>query len=702
MVVAVDIETSSACSLRDCGAWVYSLHPSTRVYVVSFGAGREFGVYRFATLIGDGSGEPLELPQVLADYVRSGKPLVAFNVGFERSVWRNVLAPRWGWPDVADDQWRDAQTIGCAYNLPPTLEGLAAVTGTPAQKDTVGAKLMRSMASAVGPKGGPWTYPNVTTENLATLGRYCEGDVRATLDVWFKLPPLSAAETLTERVDSLVNARGVFLDQEFAAKLARFAKRRQQVLEGETFETTFGELASSIATPSLKAWLEASGVELPTMARKKADGSFRSSPTINRSATQKLLKDSALDESVRRVLNNRLEASKATSLAKLRRVASMVGPDGRLRNALLYCGAHTGRWTSYGLQIHNLPKDNLTAEASGVARALVEASDANDVLADVLGFLEDRPLEVLSQLLRSVVAAPPGRELIAGDFSAIEARVLPWLAGQNDVVEFFANFDRERVAFQRGERETKPTDLYEFTAAKIGSTSRQLGKIAALALGYGMGALKFAKTAAMRGVVLEPLEARSVQREWRKANDVTVDFWGELENAVRSALDDPGGTYDAGRISAELTRSRDCLWLLLPSGRAIRYWRPRIVRTRKVVETIDDAGNVVENEFETDEIRYFTVSKTKRSMSIESTYGGKLAENVTQAVARDLLAEVLPRIEYTDPYDVVMHVHDSIASEVPAGAGTVEEFRELMVRRPSWARTLPVAADCYRARRFRG
>lgn len=678
-ILGLDIETCSAADIKSTGAWAYSQHPSTSIYCVVFGIarkGRDPWFFRWEP------GE--ELPARLVEFIQAGGRLLAHNVSFERSIWTNILVPRHGFPLVALDQWADTQAMAAAYNLPLALAGLAKALGAEAQKDKEGAALMRVLAQASDDGARPAEATAVAVKRLAD---YCQRDVETMLACYSRMAPLSITESRVWAVDQKINHRGVLLDLDLAAKCRMVSEQRKKELATETFKLTHGELANSTAAPALKKWLVARGVDLPTVTRKKADGSFHRTPSADRASVEQILADlptlSLLqgEETARlvdAVLRNRLEANKATSLAKLARVASMVGHDGRLRNALGYCVAHTGRWSSSGFQIHNLPKSRMTPVAQETILAMLQRGSLEG-----LKLVSDSPLESISQSLRSVLIAPPGRELIGADFSAIEARVIAWLAGQEDILEEFY----------------KGTDVYVYTAEALGSDDRQLGKVCVLALGYGMGALKFVQTANAWGVPIDAKTGITIQRAWRQTNTQIVDFWGALEDGFRQALADPHHVVTVGYL--RLFYDGQAVRLRLPSGRDIFYWRPSLRWTTKEFKTLDEHGNVVSIERDVQEIRYFTVAPDKSRMQSEVTYGGKLAENATQAVARDLLGEALVRLD-RDPYEVVIHVHDSIAAEVDEGCGNIDEFMELMAHPPTWAAGCPIAVDGYRGVRFRG
>jgi DNA polymerase len=341
------------------------------------------------------------------------------------------------------------------------------------------------------------------------------------------------------------------------------------------------------------------------------------------------------------------------------------------------------------VQLHNLPKVKMGPGAAGLALLVAEAGDL-----DLLERLEDRPLSVLSQLLRSVVAAPPGRRLLGADFSAIEARVVAWLAGQEDVLALLREYDAARL---RGERRQ---DLYEYAAEGIGSTRRDLGKVCTLALGFGMGVLKLAAKGEEYGIFMTLKEWYRAHSKWRAANGSIVQYWRDLQDAAYEVVRaGPGARVRVGRVA--LAMQAGCLSLVLPSGRPIRYWRPEVVTATKKLKVVDEEGVVSEFEVTGDELRYYAPGPDGASMVLESTYGGKLAENATQGTARELLAEALLRLDAAG-HEVVLHVHDSVASEVDDGAGDAAAYGAEVARVPHWAAGLPVAADAYLARRFRG
>ena len=686
-VLGVDIETASALDIKN-GAWAYSQHPSTCVYCVVFTLARESCDYDYIVW------EPGDkLPRDVVRHILNGGRVIAHNAGFEKSIFTNILNKDYEFPKIKRSQWIDTQAMGNTINLPMTLEGLANALGCGIKKDIEGSKVMIKMTKTEwDEEEDDWVYPNDTPENRARLVEYCALDVGAMMDSYFLMPELSFMEQRVWECDCVINERGVYLDQEFAAACTEVADARSGELSDEAFLHSNGHLPNSTGAPALKKWLEMKDVKLPMANRKGKDGKFTKTPCADKQAIGNLL-DTKLPDDVRLVFENRMEANKVASLSKLKRVPTMVGTDGRLKFSLNFQGTSTGRWIAYGLQIQNMPKTKMSPSRFDLVRVMLSLKSLEG-----LKMVADRPLEAISQCLRSIVSAPEGRELIAGDFSSIEARGVAWLAGQDDVIK----------KFHEG------ADIYVYTASTIGANCdhewakscmkcaehRQLGKVCTLALGFGMGDLKFHAEAAKYGIPLELLQARKIKKIWRKNNNKIVEFWGNLENAVRDAINNKGDVKKVGRLT--IWCKKTCLFIRLPSGRTLRYWKPTVKLTTRKIDTVDDEGNIVEIEMTSHEIRYFQVADDKTTMKRDFLYGGKIADHVTQALARDLLAVAMMRVEETDPYDVVIHVHDSVCAEVPEGSGDVDEFCAIMEELPSWAHGMPVAVEGYRDRCFRG
>lgn len=666
-ILVLDLETCSTLDVTEVGADAYARHPTTwvRCAVLGFTAGRgELDIIRW--LPGQ------QAPARAVRHLLAGGRIAVHNWTFEASMFAHcpALHGAAGWPEIEPSQWIDTAEIAALLGLPVKLEGLAAVLGCPTQKDIEGAKVMRRLA-----RHG---YEPTDAE-VRRLLDYCEADVRATAQALWRLPSIPAVEQRVIEVNREINLRGMAIDIELGRAMRDLAGVRADELAGEVFRATSAAVSAPTQLPALKAWVVGRGVPLPRV-KKVVDRQTKVVEGLSREAIGQLLASDTLPGDVRTALQGRVEYGRTTSLSKLARIETMVADDGRLRQALRYCGAHTGRWSSSGIQVHNLPR--VPKALAGRMPALREAIRARDVAA--IRAIEPDLLAALSYSLRSLIVAPQGCDLVGGDYSAIEARVLAWIAGQADVLDMF----------DRG------IDVYVHDAAQVGSTNRQLGKTLRLGLGYGMGSKRFHETAARDGVPLTLLDARKLVRGWRAANPTITEFWSALERAWRDALASVGSPIRVGRLT--VVAGAQVLRIVLPSGRALHYWRPGIGQpTIKRVETVTDAGAVEVREITVSPLTFFAPSNDLLGMAREEAYGGLLAENITQAIARDVLAAATVRLAGS-PYLVVVHVHDSVAVEVPTGHGSVDEFGGLLTMRPAWAPDLPMATDNYRSHHFKG
>jgi DNA polymerase len=376
LLLGIDFETASKVDIK-VGSWRYSLDPSTKPYCAVLGGVKADGSIHREWWDPDGSkaGNQLAM-EVLQEAIRRGWAMLAHNCAFEQAIWKNVLTPRYGWP-ACPEKWEDTQAHAAAANLPITLEGLGAALGAPVQKDTVGHDLMMKMCRL----DHLGRNRHDTPENRKRLLAYCETDVVSMLAVWQRLPKMIPAEHRLWLLDQKINARGVFIDRDFVKRMVTMAEERRHQLQDEAWVQSNGELVSALQTAAMRGWLTDQGVDLPLVKRVRVNGEVHSSTSIGRSVAAELVLDEKLSDEVRLVLENRLEASKLTSLAKLKKVEQLVDPrDGRLRNALQFCAAHTGRWSSRGLQLHNLArprKGDTPEEKALLARAYKAALDGD-------------------------------------------------------------------------------------------------------------------------------------------------------------------------------------------------------------------------------------------------------------------------------------------------------------------------------------
>lgn len=676
--IHLDFETRSSADLKKTGLYVYAEDPTTDVWCACW-------------CVGDGPihtwvpGEPF--PYVLRDYIDAGALIYAHNAGFEHAIWTHVLTPRYGWPEVGFRQFRCTAAMAAAMALPRDLAGAAVAMGSEEQKDMTGKRLMMQLAKPRRVENGKilwWDVP----EKIARLIAYCEQDVEVERALTKTLRPLSDTEFEVWQMDHVINTRGVMIDLASVRKADRVVKLSLEKLDQELSRLTGGRVDKASQAARLTEWLREQGVDIDSVDK----------------ATLKDALKGDIPPRIRRVLEIRQEAAKS-STAKLEAMKLRTSADGRSRETVMYHGASTGRWSGKGIQLQNLPRPKLKARDID---AVFEALPCGDpAWIELWG----SPLSVISDCLRGMIIAKPGHELVRADLAGIEGRVLAWLAGEQWKLDAYAAYDA-------GEG----PDLYKLAASgmlgvpvgSINDQQRQIGKVSELALGYqgGHGAfISMAKnygvkpadiTPAVKAVadasgmdtwefVSQKYEAdnrfdlpldewvalRIVVDAWRGVHPNVVEFWNRLDAAAAAAVREPGKMFPVGVIS--FACAANILWCKLPSGRLLSYVDAKI----REVETPWGSTRSA--------VTYMGVNSVTRQWARSKAYGGHFAENVTQAVARDILAEAMLRIEGRG-WPLVLSVHDETVSEVPTGSVTVAEYVAELAKQPLWAPGLPLAA----------
>jgi len=651
-----DIETRSTVDLRKTGPFVYAEDPMTDVIVACYAFNDE-GVETWW------AGDPC--PERIRTHIEGGGKWVAHNALFEFTLCENVLAKRYGWPVFPFENAIDTAASAASMALPRSLDGVGGVLGLDQQKDADGHRLMLRMCKPrkVNPDGSVvwWT----DADRMSRLRDYCALDVEVEWQVYKRLPWLNETEQKVYALDGAMNRRGVRVDIELVKAARDMALRVVKQLDRDLAEATNYEVGKTSKVLDLMQWLSKHyGIE---------------TDTVDKHFVRRQLEDPNLPPQVRRVLEIRREAAK-TSTSKYKSFLDRTSSDNRIRDTLMYHGASTGRWSGKGVQLHNLPRPSTAAAALEYARQIVLKGDLPALL-----FLFESPMAVLSDLIRSCIIATPGRQLYVADYAAIEARVLAWLAGQLDLLKLFAAGEDVYLDMASA--------IYRIPAASMNKKThpdeRQLGKTAILGLGFGMGSVKFKDTCELQSIPITGDKAEEVKNIYRTKNNKIVQFWYDLEAAARACVNGGLGTIKrVGYIRYEMKKG--FLVCHLPSGRTLWYAAPRIGLFKR-----DDWDEPKENC-----LTFMGVNSVTRKWERQDTYGGKLCENVTQAVARDLLAEGMLRVEDAG-YEMICSVHDELISEADMEHGSVEEFEGLMSTLPDWAKGCPVAAEGYRAERYR-
>jgi DNA polymerase len=644
------------------------------------------------SVVDDAHGEPRprELTDALAD---PQVQLAAHNTAFDR----NVL--RYTGTDTPISRWHDTMVKALAHGLPGSLGDLCDILAVPTDKakDKAGKQLIQLFCKPR-PKNMKMRRATRDTHpgDWSRFVEYAGLDIEAMRAVDAKLPGWNYAgnELALWHLDQAINDRGVLVDIGLAHAAIRAAERAKDSLAVRAQDLTSGDVRAATQRDRLIAHiLQAYDIEVPD---------------LKTSTIEKLLdKSTGLPPVLVELLNVRLQASK-TSTSKYTTLVKGVSRDGRLRGTLQFDGAaRTGRWAGRLFQPQNLPRPSLK---QNVIELGVDA-----LKADCEDLLFDNVMELTSSAVRGCIVAPDGKKLVVADLSNIEGRMIAWLAGEEWKLQAFRDFDRGKGA-----------DLYKLAYAKafavspesVSKDQRQIGKVMELMLGYEGGVGAFLTGAATYGIDLDAmagaalpsipadvvaeadryLAARakrqdgsfglssktfiacdSLKRLWRRAHPAVSAFWPALADAAMMAVIQPGVTQRC----RGLVLRRDGAWLRiqLPSGRALCYPAPQV----------DDTGK----------LSYMGVNQYSRKWSRLKTYGGKLAENVTQAAARDVLAASMPAIEAAG-YQIVLTVHDEVLTEAPdAPEFNALHLAGLMATNPPWADGLPLAAAGFEARRYR-
>ncbi len=646
----IDIETFSPVNLAKSGVYPYAEHPGFDILLFGYSIdGKPVEVVDLAS--GD------ELPgEVVAALVDPGVVKWAFNAAFERvclSAWLHrhhpeLMAPR---RFLDPSQWRCTMVWSAYLGLPMSLEQVATVLNLSVQKDAAGRKLITQFctpAKATVLNGGATRNPpSSDPAGWEAFTAYNRRDVEVELAIHERLAafPMPEAEWDTYALDQTINDMGILLDAVLVDNAVECDRQHRAATLARAQELPGLENPNSPI--QLKEWLATHGCHMTSLAKAEV-------ATALETATG----------DVREALELRGELAKS-SVKKYEAMQNVAGSDGRGRGLLQFYGAgRTGRFAGRLVQVQNLPRNYLPDLDE--ARALVRTGNF-----DAIGLLYPSVPDTLSQLIRTAFIPAEGNRFVVADFSAIEARVIAWLAGETTTLS----------AFEEGK------DLYCETASRmfgvpvekhgINTDLRQKGKIAVLACGYqgGIGALK-AMGALQMG--LAEHELQPLVDAWRAANPNIVDLWAQINAAAIDTISTRQPTR-AGPLTFSVESG--IFFIELPSGRRLAYVKPRLG----------------ENRFGGTSILYDGVTTGRKSGTLE-TYGGKLTENIVQAIARDLLVYSMHRVSQAG-HRIVMHVHDEIVVET--ATASAEEICGLMATAPDWAAGLPLAADGYECEFYR-
>ena len=639
-VLSIDLETYSDVDLPNCGVYRY--------------VEGDFHILLFAYAFDDEETKCVDmacgeqLPAEVVDALQDDSIIKsAWNAQFERTCLSKYLGTQ-----LSPDAWQCTMVWAASLSLPLKLATAAQALKTVQQKDAVGERLIRYFSLPCKPTkangGRTRNLPEHAPEDWKLFKSYCIQDVETERDIRRRLEkfPLLPQEWDYYHMDQRINDRSILIDKELVQQAIICNMALSEEMTKRAYALTGLENPNSVS--QLKGWLEERGIEVDSLGKKNVA-----------SLITDLDKHSADGEALD-MMKLRLQMAKS-SVKKYQAAERYICQDGRAHGLFQFSGANrTQRWAGLGIQLQNLPQNHISTLDE--ARELVKMG-----CFDMIEALYGNTPDILSQLIRTMLIPKEGCEFIVADFSAIEARVLAWLAGEQWRLD----------AFKEGK------DIYCASASQmfgvpvvkhgINGELRQKGKVAELACGYGGGAGALISMGAL-DMGLKEDELPDIISSWRDANPEIVKFWYAVEKAAIETVKDHTDRT-VGRIGFQF--SANTLWIVLPSGRRLAYIKPKLQPNRfgRMALTFEGLG-------------------ANNKWTRGETYSEKLTENITQATARDLLAEAMRRMELTG-LGIVGHVHDEVILEVPKGQFTVDDVCNIMNRNPAWADGLPLSSAGY-------
>ena len=723
-VCFLDFETCCEADLKKTGASKYSRDPSLIVTVAAWA----FGDGPVRSVVNPGV-DRLELPAEIIEHIEAGGMVSGWNSGgFEYNVLRNHFGLT-----IAPDQVIDTMQRALHAGLPGALGDCGPALRLNIVKDTTAHRLMLQMAKPRKHRGGKISYWHIDDpEKLARLRAYCEQDVEAERAISKFIPRLPEREQRISALDRAANSRGIRLDVPLIHKMIALADEATAQLNERCAIVTKGAVTSpGTQAARMSAWLGRRGLPVDSLAKGMVEDALRRTDELAQSpeaqdrkkrAAMWALARGGRDDSLRGVLaayradpfadiREVLQLRQIAAKSSIKKLISMLNcmeeHDDCVRGVLAYYGAsRTGRFAGRLIQPQNYPRPTFKRvnEAINLILDGGRQSDIEAVFPPVL--------EVIASCLRGCLIPREGKAFIDFDLSQIEARVVAWLAGQQDILDVFA----------RGE------DVYTYTAEKLGLNSRQEGKATVLGLGFGMGPNKFVDLAATYGLTYSLERSEEVVKGWRDENPHICDLWWETDRVVRECIREAKSS-PLGKSEKEINQFLSVcvnmakngsflMTLLLPSGRRL-YYRDvaleieqperEIAAAQRSFETGEiDAAELADILAEISQrraretITYSGINQVTKRWGKVRTYGAKIIENATQGFARDVVCEMALQIDEQKLGELVLSVHDQLLNEVPEDEAE-ERFaaiEKIMTTAPAFAPGLPVAAEGHIVRRF--
>lgn len=660
--IVCDFETASDCDLKKAGAWRYAQDPTTEILTLWCGDDNE----RFPWHPWDGEDHPntMRLRTLVDD---PEIVFIAFNVGFEKAIWREIMVKIFGWPNIPNSRWHDIQAVCAMKVIPLDLDRAIQVLRLAHAKDKEGSKFTIAL-SKPNKKTGAYDRSPAT---IARVDAYCERDILGEVGLHHRVGWLPSRERSVWLLNQRINERGLRLDMAFVAKAQEVVDRASAPLEAEFLELTGGLKMTQVA--KFRDWCGDNGYRVPDMQKetlakilqKDIDGDLEDEmddPGYNYTR---------VPDNVHRALSIRQLIGSA-SIKKLARMQQCVCEDGRVRGSLQYHGTGPGRSAGRLLQPHNFPRGTVQHDVNEVVGAIMTGDPEYVEMIYGVG-----AVEVVLSSLRHAIVADPGRVLLAGDYAGIQARTVLGLAGQHDKTKLMAaGLD---IYIDMAE------SIYKCKVTKADTEMRQTGKNSVLGLGFQMGAPKFYSKYG-EGQTLEFIQevVRVYRQEWAP---MVPKLWYALQDAATEAVwtKRPHSAY-----GVEYRLEDGWLTARLPSGRKMWYFNPMPIR--KAMPWDD-----------TDIRKAFTYQAMKMGqLRTIDAFGGQLTENVVMGIERDIMTHGMILCE-KNAFPICLEVHDEIVAEPLAADADEKAFQQIMEDVPSWVREIqiPVKVECWTGNRYR-
>jgi DNA polymerase len=690
----IDIETRSEVDLRKSGQYVYADDPSTEILIVAWA-------------IDDGPvkcwipffGEPMPLDLEIG---LSGEPrprLIAHNASFERMLISSQAGRKIGMPDLSDVAlWDCTAARAACIGLPRTLDGASAALGLAEEKDSVGHKLMMKMSKPRKPRKSELAdlMPGAVLwhelpEEMSRFAEYCMQDVTVERAIFRVLPPLSADERRVWELTETMNDRGVPVDVPLLDRMLVLIADAEETLNATISARTGGAVPRVSDHMALTRWLIAQGID------------DAAETGVAKAAVAAMIENPEIDGTIREVLIIRQQGG-GVSPKKWRAIKARISADGCIHGALIYCGAaSTGRWSSRGVQLHNLPRGGSLKNALQALTDILDGATAAEI-----DMVHGPTLVVASELLRPAFIATPGHLMVRGDYSQIEARVCPWLFGAEwkldafrayDTITGWTEKDGHQVPVRAG------PDIYLVSAtgmARImgGEPVRQSGKIAELSLQFQGGRVALQIMGRAYRIFLTDYQAETMKVAWRGDNPEIEGGWRGLNAAAIECMSRAiGETIEVWTLDKEFRRmfktplsfrrSRAALTMRVPGGDPIFYWTPRLRDRPTPWGTMQPA------------VIYRAEDSVTKQWKEFTGYGGLFCENAVQKTARNVMARGLVRLADAG-LDPRLTVHDEGVCMVPRSRSNdpAALVSEILCQPEPWMTGLPVAADSSAGERY--